>query len=134
MKRPRSLGAGIGADAAHDAAMPFAFSTIADLLGWLAVLLLAIKAGATVVLLRRDRQSWFRHRWSATLWWATKMAPVLAVPCLIAAAAMQRRIGDAWGYGALMVFVLVAIPIVVWRRFRRPAGALATSTRRAPTR
>ncbi|MHA6721829.1 hypothetical protein [Sphingomonas sp. RS2018] len=46
------------------------------------------------------------------------MTPFVAVPCLIAIASHQHRTADVWIYGALMLFVVVAVPVVVWRRFR----------------
>jgi hypothetical protein len=102
--------------------MTFGLSTIIDLLSWATALLLGLKVAATILLLVRDKEGRFRSRWSAGLWWATKVTPLLAVPCLIAIALLQQRIGDAWAYGALMLFVVVAVPIVVWRRFWRVAG------------
>ena len=101
--------------------MTFGFSTTVDVLSWTVVVLLGVKVVATIVLLRRDRETWFRSRWTAALWWSTKIAPIFAVPCLIRIAVLQNQVSDAWGYGALMGFVLVAVPFMVWRRFfRRP--------------
>ena len=102
--------------------MTFGFSTIIDLLSWATALLLGVKVAATILLLARDKETWFQSKWSAGLWWATKITPFFAVPCMIAIALLQQRIGDAWVYGALMLFVVVAVPIVVWRRFGREAG------------
>ncbi|MEO8723796.1 MAG: hypothetical protein ABI395_09805 [Sphingobium sp.] len=99
--------------------MTFGFSTLIDLLSWTIVALLGLKVAATVILLRRDKRTWFRHRWSAALWWSTKVTPLLAVPAMIAVALLQHKTGDAWGYAGLMVFVLIAVPLVVWRRFYR---------------
>jgi hypothetical protein len=101
--------------------MTFGFSTTIDLLSWAVVLLLGLKVTATALLLGRDKESWFQSKWGAGLWWATKVTPFFAVPCMIAIALSQQRIGDAWAYGALMLFVVVAVPIIVWRRFFRGA-------------
>lgn len=98
--------------------MTFGFSTIVDALSWATALLLSLKVVATVVLLRRDKRTWFQTRWSAGLWWATKVTPFLAVPCMIAIAQLQHRVGEFWAYGALMMFVIVAVQIVIWHRFR----------------
>lgn len=99
--------------------MTFGFSTITDVLSWAIVVLLSVKVLATVVLLTRRKDMWFQAKWSAGLWWSTKVTPILAVPCMIAIALIQQRTGDAWAYGGLMLFVIVAVPIVVWRRFYR---------------
>lgn len=109
--------------------MTFGFSTIVDVLSWTIALSLGLKVLATIVLLGRDKESWFRARWSASLWWATKVTPFLAVPCMIAIALLQHRTGDAWVYGALMAFVIVAVPIVVWRRFYRHKEPAARASR-----
>ncbi len=101
--------------------MTFGFSTLIDALSWAIVGLLGLKVAATIVLLARDKETWFHARWSAGLWWSTKVTPILAVPCMIAIALLQNRGGDAWAYGGLMLFVLIAVPIVVWRRFYRTA-------------
>lgn len=97
--------------------MTFGFHTINDALSWAIVVLLGLKVAATIILLARDKRTWFQARWSAVLWWSTKVAPVLAVPCMIAIALLQNKASDAWAYGGLMLFVLIAVPIVVWRRF-----------------
>jgi hypothetical protein len=110
--------------------MTFGFSTIIDALSWAIVLLLGVKIAATIVLLGRDKDSWFRLRWSSYLWWATKITPFFAVPCMIAIALLQHRMGDAWTYGGLMLFVIIAVPVIVWRRFymnaSRPSGRSAS--------
>lgn len=102
--------------------MTFGFSTIIDLLSWAIVALLGLKVFATIVLLGRPKDAWFQARWSAGLWWSTKVTPILAVPCMIAIALIQQKTGDAWAYGGLMLFVIVAVPVVVWRRFYRPSS------------
>ncbi|WP_257550051.1 hypothetical protein [Sphingopyxis sp. DBS4] len=106
--------------------MTFGFSTASDFLSWVVVALLGIKVVSTVVLLRRDKDTWFKSRRTAALWWSTKVTPILAVPCMIAIAVQQNRVSDAWGYGALMCFVLLAVPFIVWRRFVRRPNADST--------
>ena len=103
--------------------MTFGFATLTDLLSWAIALLLAVKLGATFVLLGRDRRTWFLSRRSAALWWAAKLTPFLIVPCLIAVALRQHRMVDAWVYAALMVFVVIAVPVIIWHHFRRRAAA-----------
>jgi hypothetical protein len=97
--------------------MTFGFTSLVDWLSWAIAALLGLKVAATVILLRRDKETWFRTRTGPFLWWSTKVTPLLAVPCMIAIALVTRRPGDAWAYAALMVFVLIAVPLVIWRRF-----------------
>lgn len=101
--------------------MTFGFSTLIDALSWATVLLLGLKIVATIVLLARPREGWFQARWSAGLWWASKITPLLVCPCVIALALLQGQTGLAWVYGALMLFVMVAVPIKIRRRFYRSA-------------
>ncbi|MEI9851047.1 MAG: hypothetical protein WDN24_09610 [Sphingomonas sp.] len=102
--------------------MTFGFATLVDLLSWTAAVLVGIKAAATVVLLGRDRATWFGGS-GAWLWWSTKITPFLAVPCLIAIALIENRQGDFWVWSALMLFVVIAVPLVVWNRFYRKPRA-----------
>jgi hypothetical protein len=97
----------------------FGFSTTIDVLSWSIVLLLGLKVAATLLLLTRDKETWFASRWSMGLWWSTKITPILAVPAMIAIALLQQRMDEVWVYAALMLFVMIAVPIVVWRRFYR---------------
>lgn len=103
--------------------MRFGFSSLVDLLSWLAVASLALKAGATIVLLRRDSRYWFKSRINTALYWSTKITPLVAVPCLIAIAVVEHDSRNAWFFAAAMVYVLIAVPLTVWRRFHaRPNG------------
>lgn len=110
--------------------MTFGAHTLVDLLSWTVAILLSIKVIATIILLRRDRQTWFASRSGPALWWATEIAPILAVPMMIEVALIEHRSADAWVYAGLMVFVLVAVPIVVWRRFRQPSRYLSGAGKR----
>jgi high-affinity Fe2+/Pb2+ permease len=103
--------------------MTFGFATLVDLLSWMVAALLALKVAATLVLLRQDKARWFDTRRGALLWWSTKIVPLLALPCMIAIALLGRRPAEAWTYAALMVFVLIAVPLAIWSRFRRRGGA-----------
>lgn len=105
--------------------MSFGCSTIVDLLSWTAVILLMIKLIATVILLSRGAR---RHQplpgpFALPLWWSTKITPVLAVPCLIAAALISHRTNEVWLWSAMMVFVTVMVPVMIWKRFYRLPAA-----------
>lgn len=97
--------------------MTFGMSSLVDLLSWIIVFLLGLKATATVILLRRDRRTWFERRSGAVLWWSTKVTPLLAVPCMIAIALLEQHMYEVWVYAGLMIFVLITVPIIIWRRF-----------------
>lgn len=114
--------------------MTFGFSTPVDLLTWIAMILVGIKAAATVILLSRDRTTWFDGGSGAWLWWSTKVTPFLAVPCLIAIALIQRRQDDLLVWSGLMLFVTIAVPLVVWNRFHRSRGPAGADARRTGSR
>lgn len=87
---------------------------------WAAViLLLGTKLTATLMLLQRAPESRLASSQGRLLWWATKITPLLAVPCLIAIAWIGEDRAGLLVYPLLMAFVLVAVPLVAWRRFRR---------------
>lgn len=90
-----------------------------DLLWGAAILLLGVKAIATLILLPRSPEARLAGRQGRWLWWSTKITPILAVPCLIAIAWIEKDRAGMLVYSLLMVFVLVAVPLVVWRRFGR---------------
>jgi len=96
--------------------MTFGFSTLIDVLTWIAALSLGLKLVATVVLLSVRKDVRYRPGWGAGLWWATKITPVIAVPCVIWIALLQGWATIAWVYGALMLFVAIAVPIKIRRR------------------
>lgn len=88
-----------------------------DGLLWTAViLLLGLKVVATVLLLRRPAETRLATRQGRWLWWATKITPLLAVPCMIAAARIEQDRAGMLVYPLLMAFVLVAVPVMIWRR------------------
>jgi len=87
----------------------FGFSTLIDFLSWTAALALALKIVATLILLRVDKAVWDRPGWGAGLWWATKITPVIAVPCIIWLALLQGLTNLVWIYSAMMLFVVVAV-------------------------
>lgn len=90
-----------------------------DLLWAAVILLLGIKLAATLILLPRRPETRLSSLQGRLLWWATKITPLLAVPCLIAIAWIGQDRAGLLVYPLLMAFVLVAVPLVAWRRFRR---------------
>ncbi len=98
----------------------FAFASgntgLAPVLAGLIAFLLGAKVVATIALLRRDREARYRGPTAALLWWVTKIAPLLAAPSAVLWALARGSVGDAWAYGALTLFVYVAVPVMVWRR------------------
>ena len=98
-----------------------------------AIALLGLKAVATIVLLLRPRGRRLATAQGKSLWWATKIAPVLAVPCLIAAALIEHDRTGLWIWSLMMVFVAVAVPIKVWQRFggtrKRPSATAVAPDR-----
>ena len=102
--------------------MSFGDATLTDLLSWIAVIALGIKVIATGILLiaRPDRRD--SRGWGATLWWSTKIAPVVAVPCVIWIAWRQGTRDQPWIFTAAMLFVVVAVPMKVRQRGRRIAA------------
>ena len=90
-----------------------------DLLWAAVILLLGAKLAATLILLPRSPEARLADRQGRLLWWATKITPLLAVPCLIAIAWIEQDRAGMLVYALLMVFVLVAVPLMAWRRFGR---------------
>jgi len=103
----------------------FGFSTLIDFLSWTAALALALKIVATLILLRVDKAVWDRPGWGAGLWWATKITPVIAVPCIIWLALLQGLTNLVWIYSAMMLFVVVAVPMKIRQRRNRIARRAA---------
>lgn len=102
--------------------LTFGTSTLLDLLSWIVVLSLGLKLVATLILLSVRKEVRDRPGWGAVLWWSTKITPVIAVPCIIWIAWSQRMTNQVWIFGALMVFVIVAVPIKVRQRRARIAN------------
>ncbi|WP_137862005.1 MULTISPECIES: hypothetical protein [unclassified Sphingomonas] len=94
---------------------------IVDLLRAAVILALGLKVIATLILLARPPETRLADRRGRSLWRLAKIAPILAVPDLIAIAWIENDRAGLWAYPLLMVFVLVAVPITVWRRSGRSA-------------
>ena len=109
--------------------LTFGFSTLLDLLSWIVVLTLGWKAVATLILLNVNKEVWDRPGWGAVLWWSTKITPVIAAPCAIWLAWLQRMTGPVWMFVALMLFVVVAVPIKIRKRRARIAKRTPAKSR-----
>ncbi len=101
--------------------MTFGFSTLLDVLSWIVVLALGSKVVATLVLLSVNKEVWDRPGWGAALWWVSKITPVIAVPCAIWIAVLQRTTNLVWIFLAIMLFVIIAVPLKVRQRRNRIA-------------
>jgi len=92
-------------------------SPLAASLWAVAIGLLGLKLAATIILLLRPsatRLATVQGKW---LWWATKITPIIAVPCLIVAAWIEQDRAGLWVWSLMMVFVTVAVPIKIRQRF-----------------
>jgi len=108
--------------------MTFGYSTILDFLSWVVVLSLGLKVVATLVLLTVSKAVWDRPGWGSGLWWASKITPVVAVPCIIGIAWMQKLTDQLWLFGALMLLVVVVVPLKIRQRRRRMANRTSAGT------
>lgn len=99
----------------------FGFATLIDVLSWIVVLSLTLKVMATLILLIVNKEMRDQPGWGSTLWWVTKIAPIIAVPCLIWIALLEREAGLVWLFLALGLFVVVAVPLKIRQRQKRVA-------------
>lgn len=97
----------------------FGFSTQIDFLSWLIVLALGAKLIATLILLAVGKEKRDCPGWGATLWWITKLTPIIAVPCMIWLTWLQRMTNLFLLFLGLMLFVIVAVPFKVRKRWDR---------------
>ena len=100
----------------------FGFSTQIDLLSWLIVLTLGAKVIASLILLAVGKKKRDCPGWGATLWWITKLTPIIAVPCMIWLALLQRVTSLFLLSLGLMLFVIVAVPFKIRQRRDRIAS------------
>ena len=105
--------------------LTFGFSTLIDFLSWLAALAIGLKVAATLFVLIVNKDMRDQPGWGSTLWWVTKITPIVAVSCLIWIALMQREAGLVWFYCAAGLFVIVAVPLKIRQRRNRIAARLA---------
>jgi len=99
--------------------MTFGHSTLLNLLIWIAAVALGAKVLATLILLKFDKNVWDRPGWGSVLWWSSKITPIIAVPCLIYIAWLQRMTDQVLIFVGLMVFVMVAVPWKIRQRRAR---------------
>lgn len=99
----------------------FGFTTMIDFLSWTVILALGLKIVATVIVLLVDKDARDRPGWGSILWWTTKVTPVIAAPCLIWIAILEREDELVKLFLALTVFVLIAVPLAIRKRRRRMA-------------
>ncbi|WP_294248385.1 hypothetical protein [uncultured Sphingomonas sp.] len=101
----------------------FGFSAPIDLLSWVVALMLGAKLIATLVLILVGKEVRDRPGWGPVLWWVTKLTPIVAIPCAVAIALLQRQFDAASIFGAMALFVAIAVPLKVRQRQARIARA-----------
>lgn len=101
--------------------MTFGLTTLIDILSWIVVLSLGLKVMATLFVLIVNKEMRDQPGWGSALWWATKITPIIAVPCLIWIALLEGETGLAWLFLALGWFVIVAVPLKIRQRRNRIA-------------
>ena len=106
--------------------MTFGFSTLIDALSWVIVLTLGLKVVTTLVLLSAKKDLRDRTGWGTALWWATKVTPVIAVPCFIWLATLQGATNLIWVGLAMMMFVVIAVPLKIRQRRNRITEQMST--------
>ncbi len=99
----------------------FGFSAPIDMLSWVVALMLGAKLIATLVLLPVGRNVSHRPGWGPIVWWVTKLTPIVAIPCAVAVALLQRQFDAALLFGAMALFVAIAVPLKVRQRQARIA-------------
>ena len=105
----------------HHLRMTFGFSTSIDLLSWIAGVALGLKVLATVILVSLNKAVRDQPGWGASLWWASKITPVIFVTCLTMIALLEGEARLAWFGLAMGLFVIVAVPLKVRQRRNRIA-------------
>jgi hypothetical protein len=105
----------------HAGMITLGFSTLADVLSWIVVVALGSKVLATLIVLTVDKNMRDRRGWGAALWWVTKIAPLIAIPCMIWLAVLRNDAGATIVFAFLGLFVLVAVPLKARKRKARIA-------------
>lgn len=107
--------------------MTFGFTTLIDVLSWIVVLTLGLKVIATLIVLIVDKEIRDQPGWGSALWWATKITPIIAVPCLIWIALLEGETSLAWLFFAVGLFVIVAVPLKIRQRRNRIAKRMSVT-------
>lgn len=89
-----------------------------DPLIWVVILAMGIKALATLILLCANKSVRFRPGWGSTLWWATKITPILAAPCALEIARRQHNDAMVALFAAMTLFVIIVVPLKIRQRRR----------------
>ena len=97
----------------------FGFATLIDFLSWIIFLSLGLKVLATLYLMIVDKELRDSPGWGAALWWITKIAPIIAVPCLVWVTLLEGKTQSALAFFVLGLFVIVAVPLKIRQRRRR---------------
>lgn len=63
--------------------LTFGFSTLIDLLSWVAALAIGLKIAATLFVLIVNKDMRDQPGWGSALWWVTMITPIVVVSCLI---------------------------------------------------
>lgn len=113
----------------HPAAMmTFGVRTLIDLLSWIVACLLCLKVVSTLIILIVDKQMRDRPGWGSMLWWTTKITPLVAVPCAIWIAVLEREAGLARLFIAVGLYVVIAVSLKIRQRRRRMARHMAAAS------
>ena len=108
--------------------LQFGFTSTLDVLSWIVVLALGAKTMATVIVLLVNKHARDQPGWGSILWWVTKLAPLVMVPCLVWIAALENNMRLVQIFLAFGLFVVVAVPLSILTREKRlaerPTGGL----------
>jgi hypothetical protein len=84
-----------------------------------------LKVLATLIVLIINKEMRDQPGWGSTLWWVTKITPIIAVPCLIWIALLEHETNLVLLFIALGLFVIVAVPLKIWQRQKRIAKRIS---------
>lgn len=99
--------------------LTFGTTTFIDFLSWVVAVSLGAKVLATILLLAIDKSDSDRPGWGTALWWATKLTPIVAVPCVAWIALIEHDRELLWVMIGLAAFVAIAVPLKIRQRNKR---------------
>jgi hypothetical protein len=82
-------------------------------------LALGSKVVATLIVLLVNKEARDLPGWGSILWWTTKLTPIIAVPCLVWIAVLEKDPTLVQISLALGLFVLIAVPLAIRKRRQR---------------